>query len=178
VPFRFVRFGYRAVVEATIAHPALFYVLVLGGEEIPDLFQKLASEHPDTDPFVRAVNRYHRMEEARHLSFARAVLPEVWGRASRLDRTLVRHVAPLIIRFMFDSMVHPGVYKAVGLPGFATWRAANRTPERRQIRFESTRPILQVLVDAGAVRAGGIPARWRNLCGVAKTGEHLDAIAP
>ena len=33
--------------------PAFFCVLVLTGEEIPDLYQKLASEHPDTDPFIR-----------------------------------------------------------------------------------------------------------------------------
>lgn len=51
-------------------HPAMLYVLVLAGEEIPDRMQKLASEHPDTDPFLAEVNRYHRQEEARHLSFA------------------------------------------------------------------------------------------------------------
>ena len=50
--------------------PAFFCVLVLTGEEVPDLFQKLAGEHPDTDPFIRDVNRYHRAEEARHLAFA------------------------------------------------------------------------------------------------------------
>src|SRR5438309_196266 len=61
--------------------PAFFCVLVLTGEEVPDLFQKLAGEHPDTDPFIRAVNRYHRQEEARHLAFARMLLPEVWARA-------------------------------------------------------------------------------------------------
>ena len=50
---------------------ALLLVMVLAGEEIPDHLQKLAAEHPDTDPFLAALNRYHRMEEARHLSFAR-----------------------------------------------------------------------------------------------------------
>ena len=78
--------------------PALLYTLILGGEEIPDLFQKLASEHPDTDPFMREVNRYHRQEEARHLSFARSVLPEVWADAGPVDRIAVRRVAPLVIK--------------------------------------------------------------------------------
>jgi hypothetical protein len=175
VPFRVMRLGYRAAIEATIGNPGLFYVLVLAGEEIPDLFQKLASEHPDTDPFIRDVNRYHRMEEARHLSFARAVFPEVWERASALDRALVRHVAPRLIRFMFDSMVHAGVYETVGLPGFATWRRVNRTAERRQFRFQATRPILQVLMDHGAVRPGRVPVGWRALAGVTRTGEPLEA---
>jgi hypothetical protein len=175
IPFRLVRFGYRFVIEATIANKALFYTLVLAGEEIPDLFQKVASENPATDPFIRDVNRYHRMEEARHLSFARAVFPEIWEATNALDRALVRHVAPALIRFMFDSMVHPGVYATIGLPGFKTWRAVNRTPQRRQVRFASTRPILQVLCDSGALPAHAIPAAWRNLCGVLKNGEHADA---
>ena len=53
-------------------HDALLLVMTLAGEEIPDLLQKLAAEHPDTDPMLAALNRYHRQEEARHLSFARA----------------------------------------------------------------------------------------------------------
>ena len=53
---------------------------MLAGEEIPDLMQKLASEHPETDPLLAEVNRYHRQEEARHLAFARMRLPELSGR--------------------------------------------------------------------------------------------------
>jgi hypothetical protein len=174
VPWRLIRLGYRLAIEATAGKRALFYVLVLGGEEIPDLFQKLAAESPATDPFIRDVNRYHRMEEARHLSFARSVYPEIWQAATALDRALVRYVAPVVIRFMFDGMVHPGVYRVVGLPGFATWRAANRTPERRRMRFEATRPILQVLIASGAVRKGAIPWAWRKLCGVRRSGEHIE----
>jgi len=171
LPFRLLRFGYRAAIEVTIGNPALFYALVLAGEEIPDLFQKLASEDPATDPFVRDVNRYHRMEEARHLSFARAVFPEVWEQASWFDRNLVRQVAPIMIRFMFDSMVHPGVYKTVGLPALKTWRAANRTAARRRLRFDSTRPILKVMVDAGALRADNLPLAWRKLAGKTRGGD-------
>ncbi len=78
-PFRSGVTGWirRFVMFHVIRHPALFVVLVLTGEEIPDLLQKLASEHPETDPFIRAVNRYHRAEEARHLAYGRIVLPEL-----------------------------------------------------------------------------------------------------
>ena len=77
--------------------PAFFCVLVLTGEEIPDLYQKLASEHPDTDPFLREVNRYHRQEEARHLNFARMLLPELCAKATRFERFQIRHLAPLLL---------------------------------------------------------------------------------
>jgi hypothetical protein len=177
VSFRLVRLGYRAVIEATIGQKAFFYVLVLAGEEIPDLFQKLASEHPETDPFIKDVNRYHRMEEARHLSFARAALPEIWETATVVDRALVRYVAPALIGFMFNSMVHPGVYEVIGLPGFSTWRAASRSSSRQQQRFASTRPILRVLCDAGALPAHAVPAGWRRLCGVLRDGEPADPVS-
>lgn len=177
LPFRLIRGGYRLAIELSAANPALFYVLVLAGEEIPDLIQKLASEHPDTDEFIRAVNKYHRMEEARHLSFARAVFPEVLAAATRRDRFLVKHLAPRMISVMFHDLVHPGVYAAVGLPALQTWRRANATPERRKLRYEATRPVLDVLLSAGALRRGSIPAAWRRLCGVDATGAPSPSLA-
>lgn len=75
---------FRGVLRTVLNRPAVFCVLVLAGEEIPDLFQKKIADHPETDPFVRDVNHYHRMEEARHLAFAgcaaRAVVRSVPSR--------------------------------------------------------------------------------------------------
>ena len=165
----------RFVLARFIQRPALLYTLVLGGEEIPDLIQKKAAEHPGTDPFIQQVNRYHRQEEARHLSFARAVLPEVWAGAGRVDRYLVRRVAPIVIGGMFDMLVHPGVYETVGLPGWDTWKAVRASKERIALRHEATRPVLRALVDAGALTRGRIPRRWRELCGVDRMGEPTGA---
>src|SRR6478752_6339882 len=78
------------------AHDTLLLVMTLAGEEIPDLLQRLVAEHPDSDPMLVALNKYNRQEEARHLSFARAVLPESWARAGRVERATVRHVAPVL----------------------------------------------------------------------------------
>jgi P-aminobenzoate N-oxygenase AurF len=156
----------RIAVTAIVSLPALFCVAVLSGEEIPDLFQKLAGEHPDTDPFIRQVNRYHRQEEARHLAFAKIILPELWQKANFADRFMVRHVAPRLARFMFEAIVNPGVYEVIGLPGWKTWRAANRTPERTQLRHMALRPLLAALIDAGSIVPGRIPSAWRTACGV------------
>jgi hypothetical protein len=161
----------KRLIATVMRNPALFCVMLLAGEEIPDLLQKLASEHPDTDELLRAVNRYHRQEEARHLAFARLVLPERWARAGRLERWRVRHLAPFMVRMIFEGMVHPGVYRTVGLPAFATWRAAHRTPQRLALRYDATRPILRSLLDIGAFGARGVPKGWRDLCGVDADGE-------
>jgi hypothetical protein len=162
---------FRRVLRTVLNRPAVFCVLVLSGEEIPDLFQKKIADHPDTDPFVRDVNHYHRMEEARHLAFARAVLPELWAEASFIDRALIRFELPRLIRVMFDGMIHPGVYRTVGLPAWKTWRDAARSPFRVALRHEATRPVLAALVDGGCFRPGSIPARWRRLCGVDSSGK-------
>jgi predicted metal-dependent hydrolase len=161
----------RFAMNRFIQHPALLYTLVLGGEEIPDLIQKKAAEHPGTDPFIKQVNRYHRQEEARHLSFARAVLPEVWSSAGRVDRWLVRRLAPIVIGGMFDMLVHPGVYETIGLPGWDTWKAVKASPERVALRHEATRPVLRALIDAGALSSARVPKRWQALCGVDRHGE-------
>ena len=160
----------RNVLPFLMRMPAFFCVLVLTGEEVPDLLQKLASEHPDTDPFVRDVNRYHRQEEARHLAFARMILPEVWQRAGWLERRLVERLAPAVVGGMFDTLVHPGVYAVAGLPTWKTWRAVNRTAERRAVKHRALRPLMRALVDAGALRAGRIPAGWQRVCGVDRHG--------
>ena len=162
-------------VRQVVTRPALLYTLVLGGEEIPDLMQKLASEHPDTDEFVRAVNKYHRLEEARHLSFARAMLPEIWAKASWHDKYAVRRIAPLVIKGMFETLVHPGVYESIGLPGWKTWRAVNASPERVAVRWQATRPVLTALVEAGVFDAKRIPKRWQSLCGVDRAGQPIAA---
>lgn len=156
-----------------IALPALFHTLVLAGEEIPDLLQRQSVEHPDTDPFLREVNRYHRSEEARHLSYARAVLPEVWDRANLADRVAVRHVAPWVVKDMFRYLVGPGVYETVGLPGRETWEAVQELPGRQALLHEAMRNVLATLVDAGALQRGRLPQGWREVCGLDEQGRPL-----
>jgi hypothetical protein len=153
--------------------PALFCVLVLSGEEIPDLFQKLAVENPGTDPYLREVNRYHRMEEARHLAFARMLLPEAWENAGRFQRYVVRRIAPLIVVTMFDIMVNPDVYASVGLPTWETWKQVRRLPQRKALRHQSLRPLLGALIEAGVPRKGRINKRWQFAAGVDRLGQPL-----
>jgi hypothetical protein len=153
--------------------PSLFCLLVLSGEEVPDLLQKLASEHPDTDPMIKAVSKYHRQEEARHLAFARMIFPEQWAAAGRLERFLIRHLSSHIAKAMFDTIVHPGVYATVGLPAWLTWKAVNRSPGRTAMRHRALRPLLSQLLDAGVFGRGVVPKGWRRACGVDRLGREL-----
>jgi hypothetical protein len=169
--------GHR-VTRWIVKQPALLTVFVLAGEEIPDLLQRIASEHPDSDPLLAAVNRYHRQEEARHLAFARTMLPELWADAPTGEKWRVRQFAPRMIGMLFDSLVHPGVYKSVGLPAWPTWRAARRSPGRIALRHAGTRPILDALLATGVLQAGRVPRGWQELCGVDRHGKVRPGDAP
>lgn len=143
----------------------LMTILVLAGEEIPDLIQQRTLASPHTDSFLRQVNQYHRQEEARHLAFARLLLSESWVSASRRQRRRAKRLAPFLIRGLFEILIHPGVYETVGLPGWRTWITVNRSAARVALRQEATRPVLQALIDAGAIPRTRIPGAWRHLTG-------------
>jgi hypothetical protein len=164
------------VLPVLTSMPALFCLLVLSGEEVPDLMQKLASEHPDSDPMIKSVSKYHRQEEARHLAFARMLFPEQWAKAGPFERFLVRHVGSRIAIGMFDTIVHPGVYGTIGLPVWKTWRAVNQSAGRTELRHRALRPLVRQLVDAGVFRGGRVPKGWRVATGVDRRGD--DRVLP
>jgi hypothetical protein len=153
-----------------LRRPATLDAFVLAGEEIPDLMQKLAAEHPDTDDYVRAVSRYHRLEEARHIAFARMTVGEHYRDTGWTDRIAVRWLVPLGLGAMFDTIVQPFVYATVGLPPLRTWRRVRRLPRRIEMRRECARAVLGALVDAGALERGRVPRTWRRVAGVDRHG--------
>src|SRR5580698_5159679 len=151
-----------------LTDPRVTYLLHEMGEETRHsrLFVRLLSQiHPqarnplDTPllriiqrivlPFIKAVSKYHRQEEARHLAFARLLFPEQWAAAGPVERFLVRHVGSHAAIGMFDTIVHPGVYATIGLPAWKTWKAVNRTVGRTAMRHRALRPLLNPLLDAG-----------------------------
>ena len=149
---------------------ALLLVMILAGEEIPDHLQLLAVEHPDTDPFLAALNRYHRMEEARHLSFAPRCCRRRGPAQGAVERWRIRNAAPVLIGQLWQMFVHPGVYATVGLPQWKTWNTVQKLPRRIELRHTVTRPVLDALLDAGACTRGAVPRPWQSLCGVDRNG--------
>jgi len=164
----------RRIYRLTAHNPLLLATMVLAGEEIPDLIQRRAVEHPDTDDYLRRANAYHREEEARHIAFAGILLPELWRTASMRQRWLVKHVAPHLVHLMLDGeMLHPGIYAAVGLPGPKTQRAVKRSASYRAFLAEGMRPVLKTLLASAPQLRGRVPRAWRRICQVDRTGTPL-----
>jgi hypothetical protein len=164
----------RRLFLLTASNPLLFCTMVLAGEEIPDLVQRRAVEHPDTDDYVRRANAYHREEEARHLAFGRMLLPEMWASAGRKDRWFVRRVAPLLVRLMMETqLTHPGIYAVVGLPPRRTAWRVNHGETQRALVAEAMRGVLKALLAAAPELEGRLPRGWRRLCRVDRHGTPL-----
>jgi hypothetical protein len=161
----------RRIYRLIMNNPVLLGVMVLAGEEIPDLVQRRQLEHPDTDDYIRRVNAYHREEEARHIAFAGILLPELWRRANRRQRFLVKRVAPILVDLMLETQLfHPGIYEAAGLPGRRTARAVRRSASYRQLRAEAMRSVLKAWLNAAPELGTRVPHGWRRMCTVDRSG--------
>jgi hypothetical protein len=155
----------RRIYRLIMNNPALLAVMVLAGEELPDLVQRRQLEHPDTDDYIRRANAYHREEEARHIAFARILLPELWRTASRRQRLLVTRVAPFLVDLMLETQLfHPGIYEAAGLPARRTARAVRRSASYRQLRADAMQPVLKALLIAAPELGRRVPRGWRRIC--------------
>jgi hypothetical protein len=172
---RFVAAVRSRILPELIRRPATLDTFVLAGEEIPDLMQKLAAEHPETDEYVRAISRYHRLEEARHLAFARTTVGEHYRNTTWTDRFAVRWIAPIGVVTMFDLSVQPFVYPTVGLPALRTWLRVRRLPERVALRQQCARSVLDALIDADVVEPERIPPMWRYAAGVGRV-DYADVV--
>jgi hypothetical protein len=158
----------------TATHPLLFCVMVLAGEEYPDLVQRRAVEHPESDDYLRRANHYHREEEARHLAFGRMLLPELWAKASRRERWMARRVAPLLARLMIETQLsHPGIYAVIGLPPRRTAWKVNHSAQQRAIVAEAMRGVLKSLLVAAPELQGRVPRGWRHICQVDRNGQPI-----
>ena len=166
----------KRLYRMTATHPLLFCTMVLAGEEIPDLIQRQAIEHPGTDDYLRRANTYHREEEARHLAFGRMLLPELWATASWRQKWMVRRVAPALVNLMMHTqLTHPGIYAAAGLPPRRTARRVMRSPDRRALKAEGMRGVLKSLLAAAPELDGRLPGGWRRICQVDRRGRPLPA---
>jgi hypothetical protein len=149
-----------SVLPALSYGPSLWGAILIG-EEIPDRYQREQVADESIQPLMRMVNRIHITEEARHIGFARAEFTRSVARLSRAEvpyqRILLGRVAYIVSR----NLIHPEVYRSVGLNPKAAHKVALDNPHHQQsLRFGGQK-IVEFLDDAGMV---GAPAMhwWRK----------------
>ena len=134
--------------------PTLFFLFVLGGEDPVDHLQRkvLSGSDPAPHPLVERIMRIHTTEEARHLSFARKYLQRRVPELSRWRRLHLALHAPIVLGVMARLMLWPSgdLVRHFDVPG-AVVRAANRSPEGRQLLKDSVAKTRRLFIELGLV---------------------------
>lgn len=112
-----------------IGSRVVFYLSILGTEEILHGMTDCAWHAPDTHPALRELMRIHTVEEQRHMAFAREYLSAAFPRLGFLGRWYARLFVPIVLYTVVQASVDPAVYRTVGIPD--GHRAAWRNPVRR-----------------------------------------------
>ncbi|GAA4881991.1 diiron oxygenase [Kitasatospora terrestris] len=124
-------------------------------EEILDAFQRELMADETLQPLTRQVSRIHVIEESRHISYAREEL--VRRRLGPVRRRYEQLFIGLIVYFATVSLIHPRLYRAVGIAPEVGSAVAKANPHWRATKVEMAAKVIGVLDRAGLV---GRTNRW------------------
>ena len=130
---------------------ALGYLLILAVEEILDATNRATMKDERLHPVSRQVARLHVLEEARHVSFAKTYLTEVWPTLDEEEHAAVVALAPAAVQIVADLTVDPAVYEELGIRHGAEIARAN--PHRRARVVEGLTKLTPFLEGLGVIDA-------------------------
>jgi hypothetical protein len=96
---------------------AMGYLLILAVEELLDMTNRATMRDERVHPVSRQIAKVHVLEEARHVSFAKTYLTELWPTIPADERAAASDLAPHAVRFVADRMVNDEVSDALGIEG-------------------------------------------------------------
>jgi hypothetical protein len=150
-------------IASTATGPRMFAAILIC-EEILDTLQREAMTHEQVQPLVRMVSRIHVVEEARHVRYAREELARQVRAAGRgrlaFDRLVIGRAAYLC----GTRLIHPAVYRSVGLDPAAGHRAARANPYWRETLRWSAGRVVAYLTELDLI--GGPGRRLWQLSGL------------
>lgn len=144
-----------------IARGAGAYASILIGEEPVDRWQRDMMGDERIQPLVRMTARIHVLEEARHVSFARDEMEKAAVGMSRAERIVQQALIAESSFMMMRSLVHPDVYKAVGIDPREGRRTALANPNYRATIAWMGEKVMPYLQEQGMVGGGRIRRTWR-----------------
>jgi hypothetical protein len=128
-------------IAATGTGPRM-YAAILICEEILDTLQREAMVSEQVQPLVRMVSRVHVVEEARHVRFARDELASSVRAAGRARLAFDKVVIGRAAYLCGTRLIHPAVYRSVGIDPAAGRRAAWANPHYREtLRWAGERVV-------------------------------------
>ena len=109
---------------------AMGYLLILAVEELLDTTNRATMRDDTIHPVSRQIAKLHVLEEARHVSFAKTYLMEMWPTLPASERAEAAAVAPFAVDYVAQLMVNDDVYAELGIEGGGD--AARANPHHRE----------------------------------------------
>jgi hypothetical protein len=106
--------------------------LILLVEDIFQSIQRQLARDEEVQPLVRAMSRIHVVEEARHISFARAELEKTVPTLAKPQLSGLRMMLAIAVRSLSTEMFNPVMYRRAGLDPKAARQAAIHNPRNRE----------------------------------------------
>lgn len=128
---------------------AIGYVLLLAVEQFLDAHNRATMNHELVHPVSRALTRIHVVEEARHVTFAKAFLHDMWGELGEEDRELVQMFAPAGVELVVGLSLNDGVFESIGLESGGSIARSN--PYYRSRIVVDLAPLSSILEDVGVI---------------------------
>ena len=139
---------------------ALGYLLILAVEEVLDAANRATMKDEGIHPVSRQMAKLHVLEEARHVSFAKTYLAEVWPTLDEEERAAVVGLAPHAVATVAALMVDDAVYEELGIADGAT--IARTNPHHQARIIEGLAKLTAFLGELGVVDATSRPV-WQDL---------------
>jgi hypothetical protein len=151
-----------AKVFPVIGRGAGAYASILIGEEPVDRWQREQMNDERIQPLIRMVSRIHVLEEARHVTFAREELEKAVRGMGRTERLYQQTVTAQAAYVMMRSLVHPDVYKSVGIDPAEGRRTALANENYRATIAWMGEKVMPYLEEQGMVGGGYNRKVWRE----------------
>ncbi|WP_068277538.1 AurF N-oxygenase family protein [Aldersonia kunmingensis] len=130
-------------------------------EEVLDRGQRQAMADPGVQPHVRQLMRIHVLEEARHISYARAEMRRGLEKRNALRRAPHRAALAGFAVVVYPLMITPRVYRSVGISPARGFAAAMRSPQYRINMTFMSEPMLRYFAEVGMYDGAVTKFLWK-----------------
>jgi hypothetical protein len=148
------------IFKTIAAGPAMF-AGTLVAEEITDQLQREGMKDDTVQPLTRMVSKIHVTEEARHVRYAREELARIMPKTNAVQREIGRWLTALAAHRIATNLIHPDVYRSVGLDPKEARKVARANPHHQETVRWTARKLIPFLREQGMI-GGPSEVLWRK----------------
>lgn len=132
-----------------LSSPELIFASILAAEECLDIMQRDWMRGENVLDEVRISSKIHVVEEARHMKYARIELRQAMEGLGRPRREAAAIGTAVVASVIFDALIHPDVYRVVGLDPQRAKAIAYHNPHRQEMMRLGNERLMGFFQDVG-----------------------------